>query len=63
MSNEQKVRELAYLKWEKAGYPAGDGVQFWTEAEQELAKCKSTAAKKTPAPTPSKVAAKRSPAR
>jgi len=61
MSDDQKVRELAYLKWEKAGYPNGDGVQFWTEAEQELATGKSTAAKKTPAP--SKVAAKRTPTR
>lgn len=33
---EDVVREKAYLKWEKAGYPSGDGVQFWLEAESEL---------------------------
>jgi len=33
---EEKVRELAYQKWEKAGYPAGDGKNFWLEAESEL---------------------------
>ncbi len=30
------VRELAYLKWEAAGFPAGDGFDFWLEAEREL---------------------------
>lgn len=34
---EAKVRERAYLKWEAAGRPAGDGVQFWLQAEDELA--------------------------
>lgn len=34
---EETVRELAYLKWERAGYPDGDGSQFWFEAEKELA--------------------------
>lgn len=33
---EQAIRELAYAKWEAAGRPAGDGVQFWLEAEREL---------------------------
>ena len=36
---EEKVRELAYQKWEKAGYPTGDGVCFWLEAERELSDC------------------------
>ena len=30
------IRLSAYQKWEAAGKPAGDGVQFWLEAEQEL---------------------------
>ena len=30
------VRLAAYRKWESAGKPAGDGVVFWLEAEQEL---------------------------
>jgi hypothetical protein len=34
---EQKTRELAYLKWEEAGCPESDGVQFWLDAEAELA--------------------------
>jgi len=30
------VRITAYLKWEAAGRPEGDGVSFWLEAEREL---------------------------
>ena len=30
------IRLRAYRKWEGAGKPAGDGVQFWLEAEQEF---------------------------
>jgi hypothetical protein len=26
----------AYLRWEAAGRPACDGIQFWLEAETEL---------------------------
>jgi hypothetical protein len=26
----------AYLKWEAAGKPPGDGVNFWLQAEREL---------------------------
>lgn len=33
---QQAIRELAYLKWEQAGSPPGNGVFFWLEAEQEL---------------------------
>jgi len=29
------VRKLAYMKWEAAGKPAGDGLDFWLQAEQE----------------------------
>ncbi len=32
---DMAIRELAYLKWETAGSPAGDGLVFWLEAERE----------------------------
>lgn len=32
----EKIRERAYYKWEQAGYPSGDGIDFWLEAEAEL---------------------------
>ncbi len=31
-----EIRLRAYLRWEAAGKPPGDGVNFWGEAEQEL---------------------------
>ncbi len=34
--SDAAIRLYAYQKWEAAGKPAGDGVQFWLEAEQEL---------------------------
>jgi hypothetical protein len=34
----ESIRLRAYRKWESAGMPTGDGVQFWLEAEQELMK-------------------------
>jgi hypothetical protein len=34
--DEQTIRLRAYEKWEAAGRPGGDGVQFWLEAEKEL---------------------------
>jgi hypothetical protein len=34
------LRLCAYQKWERAGRPPGDGIQFWLEAEQELVKGK-----------------------
>ncbi len=33
---EYQIRLRAYYKWEAAGRPAGDGVAFWLEAEQDL---------------------------
>lgn len=33
---EDEIRTVAYGKWESAGFPAGDGVEFWLEAEREL---------------------------
>jgi hypothetical protein len=32
----EEIRLCAYGKWESAGRPPGDGVNFWLEAEQEL---------------------------
>ncbi len=32
----EAIRLLAYRKWEAAGRPAGDGINFWLEAEREL---------------------------
>lgn len=31
------IREAAYYKWEAAGCPCGDGIEFWLQAEAELA--------------------------
>lgn len=33
---EEAIRTLAHSKWEAAGYPAGDGFDFWLEAEREV---------------------------
>ena len=35
-SREDEVRPLAYRKWEEAGCPACDGVEFWLAAETEI---------------------------
>jgi signal recognition particle GTPase len=32
----EDIRLCAYRKWESAGKPTGDGIQFWLEAQQEL---------------------------
>ncbi|MCI0456724.1 MAG: DUF2934 domain-containing protein [Gemmataceae bacterium] len=32
----EAIRLLAYRKWEVAGRPTGDGINFWLEAEREL---------------------------
>jgi len=31
----EQIRETAYYKWQAAGCPCGDGVDFWLEAEAE----------------------------
>ena len=31
-----EVRLLAYRKWQEAGCPGGEGVEFWLAAEAEL---------------------------
>lgn len=33
---EVAIRALAHSKWEAAGCPAGDGLEFWLEAEREV---------------------------
>lgn len=33
---DDEVRLAAYRRWEMAGKPAGDGVEFWLAAEREL---------------------------
>jgi hypothetical protein len=38
LASAESIRLRAYRKWESAGMPTGDGVQFWLEAEQELMK-------------------------
>lgn len=38
--SEEAIRLCAYRKWEAAGKPGGDGVQFWLEAKQELSQAK-----------------------
>jgi hypothetical protein len=35
--SKEAIRMLAYRKWEAAGRPSGDGVNFWLQAERELA--------------------------
>jgi hypothetical protein len=34
--SEQQIRVAAYMRWEAAGKPEGDGTHFWLEAEREL---------------------------
>jgi anti-anti-sigma factor len=33
---QRELRRRAYFKWEAAGKPPGDGMQFWLQAEKEL---------------------------
>ena len=35
---KEAIQILAYQKWEAAGKPAGDGIQYWLAAEKELAR-------------------------
>ena len=41
--SEEDIRMAAYYKWEAAGRPAGDGRNFWAEAEMELRKSMANA--------------------
>ncbi len=36
LDREAKIREQAYLLWEEAGCPEGDGSEFWVQAEQNV---------------------------
>jgi hypothetical protein len=33
--SREAVRRLAYWKWQRAGCPPGDGLEFWLAAERE----------------------------
>lgn len=44
---DMAIRELAYYKWEAAGFPPGDGFDFWLEAERQI---KATLPVSAPAP-------------
>lgn len=35
-ARQEAIRALAHSKWEAAGCPAGDGFDFWLEAEREV---------------------------
>ena len=34
--HEEEIRPLAYRKWQEAGCPVGDGIEFWLAAETEI---------------------------
>jgi hypothetical protein len=36
LPSQEEVRVRAYLLWEAAGRPSGDGGPFWLQAEREL---------------------------
>lgn len=42
--SDQEIRVCAYRKWESAGRPNGDGVQFWLAAKEELEREQALAA-------------------
>ncbi len=33
---DDEIRPLAYQKWQEAGCPDGDGMEFWLTAETEI---------------------------
>jgi hypothetical protein len=35
-ASEDEIRPLAYRKWQEAGCPISDGVEFWLIAETEI---------------------------
>lgn len=35
-TDQQQIRERAYYKWQAAGTPPSDGVDFWLQAEREV---------------------------
>jgi len=36
MNRHDKIRNLAYTKWENAGRPENQSLKFWTEAEKQI---------------------------
>jgi hypothetical protein len=36
LADPEDVRTRAYYLWMEAGCPEGDGVRFWTDAEQQM---------------------------
>lgn len=36
IEEDEKIRLIAYYKWESAGWPEGRDMEFWLEAEKEL---------------------------
>ncbi len=41
---KERIRRVAYTRWEAAGHPPGDGVSFWLEAERDLHQVGATGA-------------------
>ncbi len=35
-SHQETIRQSAYFKWDAAGRPVCDGVEFWLAAEQDI---------------------------
>lgn len=50
---EDAIRAIAHRKWEAAGCPMGDGLDFWLEAEQEVNSERSTSESVATSPTSS----------
>ena len=59
MDTDSLIRERAYLLWEQAGRPQGDGEVFWFAAIDSLA---AEAQASAPAETPAKAARRAKPA-
>ena len=51
---EEKLRELAYELWEKAGSPAGRQDEFWQQAEERLVQDKRPVPHDEPSPPDAK---------
>ena len=35
-ASEDEIQQLAYKKWQHAGCPVSDGIEFWLSAETEI---------------------------
>jgi hypothetical protein len=38
-TSHESIEKLAYEKWQEAGCPESDGIEFWLAAETELNEC------------------------